>query len=359
MLPRQGGVASHHPLRATLYLGRVMLILLLSLLRLWAASSSDVADDATGIIGAIGAVAVIAVVLRLVVRRRLLHVPALSLVVNIVLVVIALIPGRLQALARLLGFVVPANLLFFAGFTLLLMVTVQISVELTGVERRVQRLAEEIALIRNAATTRKSCDDPSPASHDRFTGPPLGHVSPAGVRRLLAIVTASLTGSSLSLLPRARTRPVSWLERPGRSAPTSTRSRPRSSVGPTLRQNFANRPWIGFSPIGQVATAHGGQTPAMARPLLDPQSWGPLVLGSRHTLSHQLIIILSSSAYKGPSRFFGLLDEATPFVGGVSAFGAELSPLAPDNEQRPRPRCCILTIQPQQLACLIATWTMT
>ena len=34
MLPRQGGVASHHPLRAMLYLGRVMLILFLSLLRL-------------------------------------------------------------------------------------------------------------------------------------------------------------------------------------------------------------------------------------------------------------------------------------------------------------------------------------
>lgn len=34
MLARQGGVASHHPLRATLYLARVMLILFLSLLRL-------------------------------------------------------------------------------------------------------------------------------------------------------------------------------------------------------------------------------------------------------------------------------------------------------------------------------------
>ena len=149
MLPRQGGVASHHPLRATLYLGRVMLILLLSLLRLMGSRLRRTSPmSATGIIGAIGAVAVIAVVLRLVVRRRLLvKYAALWLVVSIVLVVMALIPGSLQALARLLGFVVPANLLFFAGFVLLLMVTVQISVELTGVERRVQRLAEEIALI--------------------------------------------------------------------------------------------------------------------------------------------------------------------------------------------------------------------
>ena len=113
--------------------------------------------SATGIIGAVGAVVVIAVVLRLVVRRKLLvKYAALWLIVSVVLVVMALIPGSLQALARLFGFVVPANLLFFAGFVLLLMVTVQISVELTAVERRIQRLAEELALIRAEGDERGS-----------------------------------------------------------------------------------------------------------------------------------------------------------------------------------------------------------
>jgi len=109
----------------------------------------------TGAIGAIGAVLVILDVLRLVVRRRLLvKYAALWLVVSVVLVVMALIPGSLSGLADLLGFVVPANLLFFSGFVLLLLVTVQLSVELTSIERRIQRLAEEVALMQEGETGR-------------------------------------------------------------------------------------------------------------------------------------------------------------------------------------------------------------
>ena len=105
----------------------------------------------TEAVGIVGAILVIGVVLRLVVRRRLLvKYAALWLVVSVVLVVMALIPDSLSGLAHLLGFVVPANLLFFAGFVLLLFVTVQISVELTSVERRVQRLAEEIAIMQES-----------------------------------------------------------------------------------------------------------------------------------------------------------------------------------------------------------------
>ena len=112
--------------------------------------------SATGVIGAVGAVLVIAIVLRLVVRRRLLvKYAALWLVVSVVLVAMALIPGSLSGLASVLGFKVPANLLFFAGFVLLLMVTVQICVELTAVERRIQRLAEELALMQESNEQRR------------------------------------------------------------------------------------------------------------------------------------------------------------------------------------------------------------
>jgi hypothetical protein len=107
--------------------------------------------SSTGLVGVLGAVVVIGVVLRLVVRRRLLvKYAALWLLVSVVLVVMALIPHSLTGLADLLGFVVPANLLFFAGFVLLLFVTVQISVELTKVERRLQRLAEELAIMKES-----------------------------------------------------------------------------------------------------------------------------------------------------------------------------------------------------------------
>jgi hypothetical protein len=105
----------------------------------------------TKLIGIVGAVLVILVVLRLVVRRRLLvKYASLWLVVSVLLVVLAVIPGSLKSLADLLGFVVPANLLFFAGFLVLLFVTLQISVELTTVERRLQRLAEELAIARES-----------------------------------------------------------------------------------------------------------------------------------------------------------------------------------------------------------------
>jgi hypothetical protein len=98
--------------------------------------------------GIIGALLMASVVLRLVLRRRLLvKYASLWLVISVVLVVMAVIPGSLRGLSHLLGFQVPSNLLFFCGFVLLLFVTVQVSVELTGVERRVQRLAEELALL--------------------------------------------------------------------------------------------------------------------------------------------------------------------------------------------------------------------
>lgn len=105
----------------------------------------------TAIVGVTGAILVALVVLHLVSRRRLLvKYATLWLVVSCVLVILAVVPDALSWLATVLGFAVPANLLFFAGFVLVLFVTVQLSVELTAVERRIQRLAEELTILRES-----------------------------------------------------------------------------------------------------------------------------------------------------------------------------------------------------------------
>lgn len=107
------------------------------------------------IAGVAGAVVITATVLRLVHRRQLLvKYAALWLIVSTILVIMALIPHSLTSLADAFGFVVPSNLLFFLGFVVLLLVAVQLSVELTTVERRVQRLAEELALLKDAPEPR-------------------------------------------------------------------------------------------------------------------------------------------------------------------------------------------------------------
>jgi hypothetical protein len=105
----------------------------------------------TSILGAVLALVAIAVVIWLVMDRRLLvKYAALWLAVAIVLVTLALVPGVLEFVTRTLGFELPANMLFYAASGLLLFVTLQMSVELTSVEARVQRLAEEIALLESA-----------------------------------------------------------------------------------------------------------------------------------------------------------------------------------------------------------------
>jgi len=114
----------------------------------------------TAIIGILGALLVALLVLRLVLRRRLLvKYATLWLLVSCVLLLMTLIPHSLANVADLLGFAVPANLLFLAGFVLLLAIAVQLSVELTNVERRLQRLAEEVALLQEERPTRSERPD--------------------------------------------------------------------------------------------------------------------------------------------------------------------------------------------------------
>ena len=72
----------------------------------------------------------------------------------------ALFPGALYWLTALLGIQTPANLLFFVTVVLLVLVSVQLSYELSRHEARIRRLAEEAALLaREIEDLRKHRDD--------------------------------------------------------------------------------------------------------------------------------------------------------------------------------------------------------
>ncbi len=59
----------------------------------------------------------------------------------------ALVPGSARWLSDLVGVEIPANLLFFVTLVLLVLVSVQLSYELSRHEARIRRLAEESALL--------------------------------------------------------------------------------------------------------------------------------------------------------------------------------------------------------------------
>jgi hypothetical protein len=73
---------------------------------------------------------------------------ALWLVVSVGVLVMAAFPRIVTWMAESLGVQVPANLLFFLTAVLLLLVSVQLSYEVSRLEARTRRLAEEVALLR-------------------------------------------------------------------------------------------------------------------------------------------------------------------------------------------------------------------
>lgn len=66
----------------------------------------------------------------------------------VLVIVIGVFPDLLEHLARFLGVQTPINLLFLASVVLLLIVSVQFSVEISQLEEETRTLAEEIALLR-------------------------------------------------------------------------------------------------------------------------------------------------------------------------------------------------------------------
>ncbi|HEY0119815.1 MAG TPA: DUF2304 domain-containing protein [Cellulomonas sp.] len=84
-------------------------------------------------------------------RRRRLREKYAALWIGVSVLVLATValPGVLRGVAAALGVTVPLNLVFFGSLILLLIVSIQLSAEITSLQRQVQTLAEEVALIRH------------------------------------------------------------------------------------------------------------------------------------------------------------------------------------------------------------------
>ncbi len=99
-------------------------------------------------LGVAAALLLLACVLELL-RRGILRerFAALWLVVGALLLLVAVFPGILGSASDALGFELPSNLLFFAAIVFLLLVCVQLSYEVSRLEARTRRLAEDLALL--------------------------------------------------------------------------------------------------------------------------------------------------------------------------------------------------------------------
>jgi hypothetical protein len=93
---------------------------------------------------------------------------ALWLLVSCLLLLGALFPGFLARAAGALGFQVVSNLMFFSAILFLLLVAIQLSNEVSRLEARTRRLAEDLALLSTESRQRPT---PRPESDpDRVEG---------------------------------------------------------------------------------------------------------------------------------------------------------------------------------------------
>ncbi|MDR2294948.1 MAG: DUF2304 domain-containing protein [Microbacterium sp.] len=100
----------------------------------------------TGIV--LGALMIIVVFAMLLTRRLREKYAALWLLIGVVILVLGIFPGLLNALTALVGVVLPANLLFALAILLLLGVTLHLSWEQSQAENELRRAAEELAILR-------------------------------------------------------------------------------------------------------------------------------------------------------------------------------------------------------------------
>lgn len=101
---------------------------------------------AFGVAGSLATLVLIAELLR---RGRLREkFAALWIAVGIVVLVACVFPGLLYAIADLLGFQAPINLVLFVSALVLLVVSVQLSAEVGTLEEESRTLAEEVAILR-------------------------------------------------------------------------------------------------------------------------------------------------------------------------------------------------------------------
>lgn len=107
--------------------------------------------DSPSLLGLVAAIVTTVFVVELL-RRGILRekFAALWLVVSVGVLLMAVFPRIVGWAALKLGVQVPANLLFFLTAVLLLLVSVQLSYEVSRLEARTRRLAEEVALLTEA-----------------------------------------------------------------------------------------------------------------------------------------------------------------------------------------------------------------
>lgn len=108
---------------------------------------------ALGLLGAAGTALFVFEMLRRGILRE--KFAALWLLVSLAVLLFAVFPSLLVALSGWLGIALPANLLFLMAAVLLLLVSVQLSFEISRVEARTRRLAEELALLRHEVAAHK------------------------------------------------------------------------------------------------------------------------------------------------------------------------------------------------------------
>ncbi len=100
-------------------------------------------------IGIAFALVILALIVTMLMRRHLREKYAVMwLLIGAAMLVLALFPDLLGALAGLLGVIVPSNLLFALAVALLIGVTLHLSWELSRAEEEIRRVAEEVAILR-------------------------------------------------------------------------------------------------------------------------------------------------------------------------------------------------------------------
>jgi hypothetical protein len=117
--------------------------------------------SANVVLGIVGSVVVLVAIVEMMRRHRLREKYAVIwFFVAVGVLGLALFPGLLAATAELVGVQVPANLLFFMGSLVLLVLTLQHSYELGRLEEKTRTLAEEIALLRLDLTEHRRQEPP-------------------------------------------------------------------------------------------------------------------------------------------------------------------------------------------------------
>lgn len=100
-------------------------------------------------IGITFALITLALIITMLLRRHLREKYAVMwLLIGVAMLVLAIFPDLLGALARLLGVIVPSNLLFALAVALLIGVSLHLSWELSRAEEEIRRVAEEVAILR-------------------------------------------------------------------------------------------------------------------------------------------------------------------------------------------------------------------